>query len=94
MVLVHINVQGACSCPCFMSMLNIHVTVHGHAAHHRCVRVRVQVRVRIRVYKCRNAGLTGIQSVRYWNERTYDAWTGPVPDQAKAVWHFFGPVPD
>jgi hypothetical protein len=44
-------------------MLNIHVPVHGHDAHHRCVRVRVHVRMRVHVYKCRNAGLTGIQSV-------------------------------
>jgi hypothetical protein len=77
-----------------MSMLNIHVPVHGHAAHHRCVRVRVGVRVRVRVhvYKCRNAGLTGIRSVWYRNEKTNNAGTGPVPDQAKAVWHFLGPV--
>ncbi len=53
------------------------------------MRVRVRVCVRVRVYKCRNAGLPGIRSVQYWNERTNDAGTGAVPDQAKAVWHFF-----
>ncbi len=75
-----------------MSMLNVHV----HAAHHRCVRVRggVRVRVHVRVYKCRNAGLIGVQSVRYRNEKTNDARKDPVPDQAKAVRHFFGLVPD
>jgi hypothetical protein len=52
------------------------------------VRVRVCVRVRVRVYKCRNAGLPGIRSVLYRNEKTNDAGTGPVPDQSKAVWHF------
>jgi hypothetical protein len=58
------------------------------------VRVRVRVRVHVRVYKCRNAGLSGIRSVRYRNEKTNDAGNGPVPDQAKAIWHFFGLVPD
>jgi hypothetical protein len=33
------------------------------------VRVCVHVRVRVRVYKCRNAGLSGIRSVRYRNEK-------------------------
>ncbi len=63
-----------------------------------CVRVRVRlcvrVRVHVRVHKCRNAGLSGIQSVRYRNKKTNDAGTGPVPDQTKVVRHFFGPVPD
>jgi hypothetical protein len=58
------------------------------------VQVRVCVRVRVRMYKCWNAGLSGIQSVRYQNEKTNDAGTGLVPDQAKAVQHFFGPLPD
>jgi hypothetical protein len=58
------------------------------------VRVCVHVRVRVRVYKCWNAGLSGIRSVWYRNEKTNDAGNGPVPDQAKAVQHFFGPVPD
>ncbi len=77
-----------------MSMLNVHVPVHVHAAHHRCVRVRVRVHVRVRVYKCRNPGLTAIRSVRFWNEKTNDARKDLVPDQAKAVRHFFGLVPD
>jgi hypothetical protein len=62
------------------------------------VRVRVHVRggvhVRVRVYKCRNAELSGIRSVRYQTEKTNDAGTGPVPDQAKAVQHFFGLIQD
>ncbi len=58
------------------------------------VRVCVHVCVRVRVYKCRSAALSGIRSVRYRNEKTNDAGTGLVPDQAKAVRHFFGPVPD
>ncbi len=58
------------------------------------VRVGVHARVRVRVYKCRNAGLSGKQSVQYQNEKTNDAGNGPVLDQAKAVRHFFSPVPD
>ncbi len=56
--------------------------------------MRVRVRVRVRVYKCWNAGLSGIRSVRYRNEKTSDAGNGPEPDQAKAVRQFFGLVPD
>jgi hypothetical protein len=67
-----------------------------------CVRVRMRVRVRVRVlvrvpvhvYKYRNAGLSVIRSVLFRNEKTNDAVNGPVPDQVKAVRHFFGPVPD
>ncbi len=48
------------------------------------------VRVRVLVYKCRNARLSSIWSVWYRNKKkTNDAGTGLVPDQAKAVWHFF-----
>jgi hypothetical protein len=84
MLHVHVNVQAAflCTCPC------VHVSVRVR------VRVRVGVHVRVRMYKCRNAGLSGIQSVRYRNDKTNDAGTDPVPDQADAVRHFFGPVPD
>ncbi len=86
----HSGIHGACPSPCqwcmSMSMLNAHVSAHVHAAHHRCVSVCVFV--------CINAGLSSIQSVRYQNKKTNDAGTGPVPDQAKAVRHFFGPVPD
>jgi hypothetical protein len=56
--------------------------------------LQVHVHVRVRVYKCRNAGLSGIGSIRYQNEKTNDAGTGAVPDQAKAVRHFFGLVLD
>ncbi len=59
-----------------------------------CVRVRVRARVRVCVYKCRNAELSGIWSVRNRTEKTNDAGIGPVLDQAKAVQQFFGPVPD
>ncbi len=41
------------------------------------------------MFMCINAGLSGIRSVRNWNEKTNRAGTGPVPDQAKAVRHFF-----
>jgi hypothetical protein len=58
------------------------------------VRVRVRVRVCVRVYKCRNAGLSGIRSVRYRNEKTNDAGNGPVLDQAQAIRHLFGSVRD
>ncbi len=84
-------------------MLHIHVPVHVLSCSsqvcvrvriHVQVRVRVRVPVRVRVYKCRNAGLSGIRSVRYQTEKTNDAGNSPVPDQAKAVWYFFGPVPD
>jgi hypothetical protein len=34
------------------------------------------------VYKCRKVGLSGILSVRYRNEKTNDAGTRPVLDQA------------
>jgi hypothetical protein len=60
-----------------------------------CVGVQVRVRVRVHVYKCWNARLSGFRSVRYWTEKkTNDAGTGPILDQAKAVQHIFGPVPD
>ncbi len=55
-----------------------------------CVRfhVHVHVHVRVRVYKCQNAGLSGIRSVWYRTEKTNDARNSPVPDLAKAVRHF------
>ncbi len=95
MVLVYLHVHGACPCPCFMSMLNVYVSVHVHAAHHRCVCVCVFVCMFM--FVCINARMpdcpasdqsgTGIK-------KTNDAGTGPVPDQTKAVRHFFGPVLD
>ncbi len=62
-----------------------------------CVRVRVRVRVCVRVrlrvcvrvYKCLNAGLSGIRSVRYRNKKNYRCRDSSGPDQAKAVRHFF-----
>ncbi len=78
-----------------MTLLHVHATSPcSRRTSYVCVRVRGGVRVRVRVYKGRNAELSGIRSVRYRTEKTYDAGTGPVPDQAKAVQHFFGPVPD
>ncbi len=80
-----------------MSMLNVHVFVHVHAAHHRCVGECECMFVCVFVFVCINAGIpdclaseqsgTGIK-------KTNDAGTGLVLDQAKAVRHFFGPVPD
>jgi hypothetical protein len=35
------------------------------------------------VFVCINAGLSGIRSVRYRNEKTNDAGTGPVPYRTK-----------
>ncbi len=70
--------------------LHVHVSVHVHAAHHRCVGVCECVFM----FMCIIAGLSGIRTVQYLNKKTNDAGTGLVPDQAKAVRHFFGPVPD
>ncbi len=85
MSMEHVHVHA--SCPCWTSMFT---------AHHRCVCVceGVFVGVFMCVFVCINAGLSGIRSVWYRNKKTNDAVTGPVPDQAKAVRHFFGPVPD
>ncbi len=97
MVLVHLHVHVACRCSCFMSMLQVYV----YAAHHRCVCVCKGVFACVFgcvcMFVCINAGMpncpasdqsgTGLKKTNY-------AGTGPVPDQAKAVRHFFGPVPD
>ncbi len=53
--------------------------------------VRVRVRMRVRVYKCRNAGLSGIRQSGTGMKKTNDAGTDPVLDQVGAVWHFFDP---
>jgi hypothetical protein len=93
MVLVHLHVHGACSRPCFMSMLNVYVSVHVHAAHHRCVCVCEFMFVFVYI----NAGMPDCPASDQFGTRikkTNDAGTGPVPDQTKAVQHFFGPVPD
>jgi hypothetical protein len=74
--------------------VRVRVRVRGGLRVRVHVRVRVRVRVHVRVYKCRNAGLTGIRSVRYRTEKTNDAGNSPVPEQAKAVRQFFGPVLD
>jgi hypothetical protein len=76
-----------------MSMLNVHVSVHVHAAHLRSGSMCVCECV----FVCINAGMpdcpasdqsgTGIK-------KTNDAGTGPVPDQTKAIQHFFGLIPD
>jgi hypothetical protein len=93
MVLVHLHVHGPC--PCFMSMLNVHVLVHVHAAHHMCVRVCECVFACVCV--CINAGMSDCPASDQSGtgmKITNDAGAGPVPDQAKAFRHFFGPVPD
>ncbi len=95
MVLVHLHVHGACPCSCLMSILQVHV----HAAHHRCVCVCVfvYVFVCVSVFVCINAGMPNCPASDQSGtglKKTNNAGTGPVPDQAKAVRHFFGPVPD
>jgi hypothetical protein len=47
--------------------VRVQVRVRVRVCFHVCVRVRVHLCVR--VYKCRNAGLSGIQSVRYRTEK-------------------------
>ncbi len=42
----------------------------------------------VRVYKRWNAGLSGIRSVQYRNEKTNDAETSPVPDPTDEVRHY------
>ncbi len=59
-----------------ISMSMTHVHVHATCRVHTCACVLV------RVYKCQNSGLSSLQSVWYQNEKTNDAGTGPVPDQA------------
>ncbi len=96
MVLVHLHVNCVCPCPCFMSMLNVHVSVYVHAAHHRCMCVcKCEcLFVCVFVFVCLHAGLSSIRSVCYRNKKTNNTGTVLVPDQAKAVRHFFWPVPD
>jgi hypothetical protein len=65
----------------------VHVPVHVHAAHHRCVCM----------FMCINAGMPDCPASDQSStglKKTNDAWTGPVPDQAKAIWHIFGSVLD
>jgi hypothetical protein len=81
---------------CFMSMHQVYV----HAAHHRCVCVCecviVFVCLFMCVFVCINAGMPNCPASDQSGtglKKTNDAGTGPVLDQAKTVWHFFGPVP-
>jgi hypothetical protein len=86
MVLVHLHVHGACPYSCFMSMLEVHV----HVAHYRCMCVYECTFVC--VFVCINAGMPNCPASDQSGtglKKTNDAGTGPVPDQAKAVWHFF-----
>ncbi len=83
MSMLHVHAKRPCFCPCSCRTSQVYVRVQ----------VRVRLHVQVCVYKCVNAGLSGIRSVRYRNKKTNDAGTGPVPDQTKAV-QLFGPVPD
>jgi hypothetical protein len=81
MLHVHVNVQAAFLCPCPCPCVRVSVRVR--------VRVRVGVHVRVRMYKCRNAGLSCIRSVRYRNDKTNDAGTDPArtkPTQSGIFW--------
>ncbi len=86
-----------------MSMLNVNVSVHVHAAHHMCVCVCECVGVCacefvcVFMFVCINAVMPdspASEQSRTGIKKTNDAGIGPVPDQAKVVRHFFGPVPD
>ncbi len=71
------------------------VIVHVHAAHHRCVWVCKCAFVC--VFMCINAGMPDCPASDQSGtglKKTNDAGTGPILDQAKAVQHIFGPVPD
>jgi hypothetical protein len=48
------------------------------------------------VFVCINAGMPDCPTSKQsgTGKKTNDAGTGPEQDQAKAVRHFFGPVPD
>jgi hypothetical protein len=49
------------------------------------------------VFVCINAGMPNYPASNQSGtglKKTNDAGTGPVPDKAKAVRHFVGPVPD
>jgi hypothetical protein len=69
---VHVHAACPCHCPCWpccmsVSVLHVYVPVHVHAAY---LHVYPYVQKYIsRVYKCRNAGLPGIQSVRHRIEK-------------------------
>ncbi len=86
---VHVQTASPYPCPC---RLSVFVGVCGGVC--VCVYSYLCAHVLMLMYKCQNAGLSSIHSVWYQNEKTSDAGTGPVTDQACTVWHFFGPVPD
>ncbi len=89
----HVNFHYACPHPCPCRLLCTRVLVC-LSARGSCARVLVCSCARVLMNKCQNAGLSGIRSVRYRNEKTSDARTGPEQDQAYAIRHCFGPVPD
>jgi hypothetical protein len=93
-IYVPVHVLSCSSQVCVRVRVGVCVSVCVHVRVRVLVRVRVRVHVRVHVYKCQNAGLSGIRSVRYRTEKTNDAGNGPVQDQAKAVRHFFGQVLD
>jgi hypothetical protein len=74
----------------------VHVCVRGGVR--VCVRVRVRVcvhvRVCVRVYKCGMPDCPASNQSGTGMIKTNGTGTNPVPDQASAVQHFFGPVPD
>jgi hypothetical protein len=72
--------RSVCLCECMFVCVFVCVFV--------CMFMCMFVFVCVRVYKCWNAGLSSIRSVRYRTEKTNDAGTSPVPEQAKAVRHF------
>jgi hypothetical protein len=62
-----------------------------------CVFVCLFMCLFVCVFVCINAGMPNCPASDQSGtgpKKTNDAGTGPVPDQAKAVRHFFGPVPD
>ncbi len=78
-----------------MFMLQVNV----HAAHHRCVCVCecMSVGMFVCVFVCINAGMPNCLASDQSGtglKKTNDAGIGPVPDQFKAVRHFFGLVRD
>ncbi len=88
-----LNILSAFRHPWYLSVSMSHVHVHT-ACPCPCVWVCIYVCMFMWVCVCINAGLSGIWSVWYQNEKTNDAEASPVPDQADEVQNFFGPVPD
>jgi hypothetical protein len=90
MLLIHVPVHVlSCSAQvCVRVRVRVCGGVHVRVRVRFHLRVCVRVHLRVHVYKCWNAGLSGIRSVRYQTEKTNDAGNSPVPDLAKAVRHF------